>query len=84
MDSLRFLCLICFVTNATDVTANQEVANGLEKIDQFIVVINNAIGHLTCLIVTKMRTQEKTKARTEREEQRDLSALPLQAVNAVG
>jgi hypothetical protein len=84
MDSLHFPCLICFVANATDLAATQEVANGLEKFDQFIVVINNALDRLTCLVITKMRTQGQTKVRTERAEQRGLSVLPLQAVNAVG
>jgi hypothetical protein len=45
----------------TDFVATQEVANGLEKFDQFIVVINNALDHLTRLTVTKMRTQGQTK-----------------------
>ena len=57
----RFIHDDCRRRLGSESVATKEVANGLEKFDQFIVVINNALDHLTHLTVTKMRTQGQTR-----------------------
>jgi hypothetical protein len=68
---------------STDFVATQ--ANGLEKFDQFIAVINNAaLDRLTRLIVTKMRTQGQMKGTHREGRTMRPICIPVTGSNAVG